>query len=239
MRTGQMKLVSPVPAPMKLSEKTATLVRITAGPKIVVDRTYGNFTIQPCKPGQRFTTQKIHSARCIAGSKDSRREWEVKAEEVAEDLAMECNTNIWGIGSTVTGELIETTDGQEDLVSVRGFNGVFVSDFDEPSEEELQLAESLLAASDAILVTAGNETHDQLHNPLHIHAGFKRAAQRLGVEADWLYTIVNKNGLPDCQFCGSKMKTMSATVCATCGREQKRQLAPPQAKGNSKNNAAA
>lgn len=216
MKTGQIKLVSPIPAPMKLSEKTATLVRITGGKSIVCDRTYGNFTILPCKPGQRFIILKIRAARCVAGTKESRKEWEVTADEVAEDLAMECNSYIWGIGSDVTGEIIEGSDDDSTVTSVRGFNGVFVSEFDEPSEEELQKAEELLAGSDEILTTRGHETYDQLHSPLHIHEGWKQSAKRLGVTADWLYKVQNN---PSCPHCGAKLLMATATVCATCHRE--------------------
>jgi hypothetical protein len=237
MKTGQVKLISPVRVPLPLSEETATLVRITGGKNIIVDRTYGNFTIAACKPGQRFVAMKIRAARCTAGTKDSFKEWEVKAMEVAEDLAMECNSYIWGIGSDVTGEIIEGSDDDPTVVSVRGFNGVFVSDFDAPSEEELLKAEELLAASDEILTTRGHETHDQFHNPLHIHEGFKRAARRLGVNAEWLYQVQNT---PSCPHCGAKLLTATATVCATCHRDVIVAVsATPKGKGSQKKAAGA
>jgi hypothetical protein len=216
VKTGQVKLVSPIPVPIPLSEKTATLVRITAGPRIVCDRTYGNYTILPCKPGQRYITMKIRSARCVAGTKDSRKEWEVKADEVAEDLAMECNSYIWGIGSDVTGEIIQGSDDDPTVETVRGFNGVFVADGEEPTEEELQKAEELLAASDEILTTRAHEDWDAYKEPKSIHDGWKKAAKRLGVTADWLYRVQNN---PLCPHCGAKLLAATATVCATCGRD--------------------
>ena len=220
MKTGQIRLISPIAEPMKLSEKTATLVRITGGQNIVIDRTYGNFTIPACRPGQRFVSMKIRSARCVAGTKDSRKEWEVTAEESAEDLAMECNSYIWGIGSDVTGEIISGSDDDPTVDTVRGFNGVFVSEFDEPSEEELEMAEGLLASSDEILITRGHETHDQFHNPLHIHEGFKRAARRMGVQAEWLYRVSNN---PFCPHCASRLLSATATVCSVCHRDVAKQ----------------
>lgn len=216
MKTGQIRLVSPTPIPMKLSDKTATLVRITSGHSILVDRTYGNFTILPCKPGQRFITMKIRSARGVAGIKDNRKEWEITAEDIAEDLAMECNSYIWGIGSDITGEIISGSDDDPTVATVRGFNGIFVSDFDEPSEEELLKAEELLAASDQILVTRGHETWSQFAKPDSIHEGFKRAARRMGVKADWMFAVLNT---PLCPHCGAKLLTATASVCATCHRD--------------------
>jgi hypothetical protein len=216
MKTGQVKLVSPLPVPIKLSEKTATLVRITAGPKIVVDRTYGNYTIMPCKPGERFTIMKIRAARCVAGTKDSRKEWEVTADEIAEDLAMDCNTYIWGIGADVTGEIITGSDDDPTVQIVRGFNGVFVADGEEPTEEELEKAEELLATSDQILIERGHEDWGSFKEPRSIHEGFRRAAKRMGVQADWLYRVLNT---PLCPHCGAKLLTATATVCATCHRD--------------------
>lgn len=219
MKTGQVKLVSPIAVPIPLSIQTATLVRITGGQRIICDRTYGNYTIPPCPQGQRYIAIKIKSARASWGTKTAHGEWEVKAVEVAEDLARECNTNLWGIGADVTGEIITGSDDDPEVETVRGFNGVFVSDFDVPSEEELEIAEGLLAVSDEILTTRGHQTYDAAPNrPQDIHEGFKRAARRLGVEAAWLYKVSNN---PNCPHCGARLLMPSATVCATCGRDVK------------------
>jgi len=219
MRTGGMQLVSPRPEPLKLSEKTATLVHITTTAVTPKDRTYGMYTIPSCKPGQRFVTMKIKPARGTInyGSKQ-KSEYEITAEEIALDLARECNSEIWGIGASVTGEINENE-------LVRGFAGVFVADGEEPSEEELQQAEALLRDSDTVLVTRGHENWDQFHRPDSIHDGFKRAARRLGVDAEWLYAI---SQAPNCPHCGSKLKSPTATVCATCHRDVVPQAKAPK-----------
>ena len=210
MRTGEIKLVSPQQEPLKLSEKTATLVHITATKIVPKDRTYGMYSIPACKKGQRYVALKIRPARGTINFGAKRKmDYEITAEEIALDLARECNSEIWGIGADITGEI-------NDNEVVRGFAGVFVADGDEPSEEELEQAEALLRASDEVLVTRGHETWDQFHRPDAIHDGFKRAARRLGVDADWLYAI---SQAPDCPHCGSKLKKATATVCATCGRD--------------------
>lgn len=225
MKTGQIKIVSPIAPPIPLSPKTATLVRITGGGKLVLDRTYGNFTLPPCPEGERYIAMKIRSYRCITGSKENRREWEVTAEDAAEDLARECNNDIWGIGSEITGEILSGTGDNVEIVSVRGFNGVFVSEFDEPSEEELEVAEGLLAASDELLVSAGNRAFSERHEYKEIHAGFSRAAKRLGVDPEWLFKTLNTS---PCPHCGAKLLSKTATVCATCHRD----IVPQEASEN-------
>jgi hypothetical protein len=222
MRTGTVKLVSPKPEALKLSEKTATLVHITTAKIAPRERTYGMYSIPSCKAGQRYVALKIRPARgVIQYGAGKRSEYEITAAEIAEDLARECNSEIWGIGSDVTGEV--TTDsatGESEVV--RGFAGIFVADADEPTEDELEQAEALLASSDEILATRGHENWDQFHRPDSIHDGFKRSARRLGVNADWLYAI---SQAPNCPHCGSKLKSPTATVCATCHRD-----VPAQAK---------
>src|SRR5207253_10380702 len=85
-----------------------------------------------------------------------------------------------------------------------GFSGLFVADGQAPTAEELAQAHELLALSDSALAQRAHSDWDQFHRPDMIHAGWKRAARRLGVDADWLYTISNIASLPDCKFCGSK-----------------------------------
>jgi len=220
MRIGSQQIVSPVREPMKLSEKTATLVRITQGLPFVIDRTYGNYTIRGCKPGERYVSMKIHAARGTAGTKESFKEWEISAMDIAEDLAGDCNNYLWGIGSTVTGEIVAGSEADPTVPvttqTVRGFNGVFVSEFDEPSEQELDHAFELLRGSDEQLIAAGDKVDGQFHNPLHIHASFKAAARRQNEERDWLHTMRNT---PNCPHCGAKLLSVNATVCGTCQRD--------------------
>lgn len=220
MRIGSAQIVSPKPEPMKLSERTATLVRITQGVPFVIDRTYGNYTIRGCRPGERYVAMDIKAARGTAGTKESFKEWEISALQIAEDLAGDCNNFLWGIGSAVTGEIVSGSEADPTAPitseTVRGFNGVFVSEFDEPSEGELEKAFELLRMSDEQLIAAGDATDGQFHNPLHIHKGFKDAAKRQNEERPWLHTMKNT---PNCPHCGAKLLNAQATVCATCHRD--------------------
>jgi len=137
----------------------------------------------------------------------------IKAEDIAVDLVRQWNSDLWGIGSDVTGQVADEV--------VRGFSGVFVIDGMEPTKEELAQAHEILALSDKAMIERGQTEWDQFHRPDMIHAGWKRAARRRHYEAEWLYAISDTGALPECLWCGSKMKTKTATVCATCHREQK------------------
>jgi|SRR5579859_2176143 len=235
MRTG-VQVRPPEPAkPLAIPKETAVLVNITTVAPPTVTRTYGNYLLPACKkgrrevweagvcvsttkcePGQEYAAVRIGAARDKIDYGEKRQsQFIVHAREIAMDLASECNENIWGIGSTPTGEIVLDPDTQE-TQTVRGFAGVFVADGELPTDAELAEARELLAASDAVLVVAGHATWDQFKVPNAIHEGFKRSARRLGVDAEWLYTVAN---LPNCPHCGSKLKSAKATVCATCHRD--------------------
>lgn len=215
---GGVNVVAPTTLPIELPIETATIVNISET-AFHAERTYGTYRIEGCKPGQPYMTITVRAARGvidrgdrIPGKLNGTEQFIIKAEDIGMDLVRQWNTDLWGIGSTPTGEIA----GE----AVRGFSGVFVCDGEEPTVEELTQAQELLALSDAALAERAHSEWDQFHSPMTIHAGWKRAARRLGVDAEWLYTISNKASLPDCKFCGSKMKTATATVCATCHRDQ-------------------
>jgi hypothetical protein len=246
MKTGSTVLQPEKAQLIPIPPETATLVILSETSPGLRSRTYGNYLIPGRKKGERYAKVVIKAARCVIDLGNNQKQYFiVKADEIACDLARECNNDIWGIGSSVTGEL--TSDTNETGEVVRGFAGVFVADGPEPTDEELEKAEELLQMSDATLVERGHADWDQFHRPDMIHDGFKRAARRMGVDAEWLYKVTS--GLPDCQFCGAKMKTAKATVCATCHREQVPQngterseagdSAAPKAKGKGKQRAAA
>lgn len=227
-KTGS-SLALPEPAKvLALPTETATLVNITNVKLPIKMFTYGNYTLPfclpglqtmreadgevrtwPCEAGQEWAGMKIRAARgTIDYGEKHRNEFVIHGREIALDLARECNSDLWGIGHSVTGEL-----GDE---QVRGFAGVFLADGERPTGDELLEMRELLRLSDAALVEEGHKTWDQFGKPDYIHEGFKRAARRIGVTADWLYTIYN---VPDCPHCGSKLKSAMATVCATCHRD--------------------
>lgn len=207
-----------VPAmPIALPIATATLVNITET-AFSAERTYGTYRIEGCKPGQPYTTSVIAARRGIIDKGDripgrlqGTEQFAIEAIAIGEDLVRTWNTDIWGIGSTATGEVANE--------QVRGFAGVFVADSLEPTEEELGIAREILNLSDRALADCAHRDWDQFHRPDMIHAGWKRAMRRLDLDAEFLYTISNIASLPDCPHCGSKLKTMTAKVCATCHRD--------------------
>lgn len=225
-----MKLGTNIPAinpvlPIELPEETATLVNISESP-FHAERTYGTYRIEGRSPNEPYVTKVIAARRGLIDQGDNSwsrqlgkstpdlknvQQFVIKAEDIGMDLVRQWNSDLWGIGSSITGQVMSET--------VRGFAGVFVADGVEPTAEELAQAHQLLAASDSALAERAHSEWDQFHNPQMIHAGWKRAARRLGVDAEWLYTISNIASLPNCAFCGSKMKTATATVCAACHRD--------------------
>lgn len=218
MKTGSVIATFTPETPIVLPPEKAVIVNISEQ-AFAAERTYGVYRIEACKPGQPFTTLVI-SARPGVIDKPERKpgklagteQFPIKAEDIAVDLVRQWNSDIWGIGSTVTGQVAQE--------QVRGFSGVFVCEGMEPTAEELATAHEILALSDKALAERASSDWDQFHRPDMIHAGWKRAARRLGIDAEFLYTISNIASLPECKFCGSKMKTATATVCAICHREQ-------------------
>jgi hypothetical protein len=215
-----VRISTPRTGAIPIPDESALIVNISES-AYYAERTFGSYRIEARKPGERFSTLIVHAVRNVVdqgdrglGSKDpykNTQQFITSAIDVGVDLVRGWNTDIWGIGSTPTGEVA----GE----SVRGFAGTFVADDLVPTEEELELATQLLAASDAQLTERAHAEWDQFHSPQTIHMGWKRAANRLGVDAPWLYTIIDKRALPDCPHCGSKLLTRTATVCSVCHRD--------------------
>ena len=246
MKLGQaIPIFAPV-LPIELPEESATLVSIVDTP-FRGERTYGVYTI--CGVG-RCKCDPKDSNRCLSGDgyimkiikprrgmidmgdnnwtarKPGQKEPDLKnvqqfvvhAEDIASDLVREWRSDLTGIGATPTGEV----EGQV----VNGFTGVFIADGARPTDEELAQARQLLASCDNALIMEGDREWDQFHEPKSIHDSYKRAARRQKVDRPWLYTVVTQASLPDCPHCGSKLKTATASVCATCHRDVKAANAP-------------
>lgn len=233
---GGVTLVAPITQAIEIPDETALLVNISES-AFYGERTHGTYRIEGCKPGESYSTLVVTARRGVidmgerpAGVRDSfknTQQFIIHAEDIGVDLVRGWNTDLWGIGSTTTGQIA----GE----AVRGFAGVFVADGVVPTEQELEQARELLAASDAALAERAHAEWDQFHSPQTIHASWKRAARRLGVDAEWLYSIRNSAALPDCPHCGSKLKTMTAKVCATCHRDVVPvDASEPKAKGGRK-----
>jgi hypothetical protein len=227
-KTGSAIALPEPTKPLVLPVETATLVNITNIKLPIAMFTYGNYTIpfcrpgiqtmrdvegnvdvRECEPGEEWAAMKIQAARgTIDYGEQHRNEYVIHGREIALDLARMCNSDLTGFDSDQMGNVNDE--------KAQSFAGIFLADGDEPTQEELLEMRDLLRMSDGVLVAAGHRAWDQFGKPDVIHEGYKRAARRLGVTADWLYSIYN---VPDCPHCGSKLKSATATVCATCHRD--------------------
>lgn len=232
-RIGSSITLPEAPKPVALPLHTATIVNITDTSLPIRQFTYGNYSVPvcergfqtlrhmdghveriPCEIGDEWAAAKVGAARLTINYGDKRtQESVIEPRDICLDISRQCNGDIWGLGND--------TLGDETVEAVRGFMGVFVADGDIPTEQELIEMRDILRLADVALVQEGHKTWDQFGKPDYIHEGFKRAARRIGVQADWLYTIYN---MPDCPHCGSRLKSTTATVCATCHRDVKPQL---------------
>jgi hypothetical protein len=218
-------IAAPITSALPVPDETAMLVNISES-SFATERTYGTYSIRGCKASEPYVTHAIHARRGVIdmgdrppGGRDpfkNTNQFIIHAEEIGVDLVRGWNTDIWGIGSTPFGEVAQEV--------VRGFAGVFVADGLEPTAEELEQATNLLSLCDKALAEQAHMEWDQFHEPKTIHMGWKRAARRLGVDAPWLYTIVDARSLPDCPHCGAKLLTKTATVCSVCTRD----VVPPE-----------
>lgn len=246
-KVGSALALPEPPKPLVLPVETAALINITNVRLPIYQTTYGNYTLpfvrqgfqtmreedgtitsRRCEPGEEWAGMRIKAARGVIdrgpNPKQDRMEFVIHAREIALDLCRQCNSDIWGIGHSITGLNAEETEGRNEMVPnfeesgeiVRGFSGVFLADADEPTTQELLEMRELLRLSDATLKEEGDRTWDEFKKPAFMHEGFKRAARRLGLDAEWLYSIKN---VPDCPHCGSKLRSAKASVCATCGRD--------------------
>ena len=128
MKIGTRVPVNPVTAALEIPDETVVLVNISES-RYSAERTYGNYSIDACKPGIAYTTQEVHARRLVADMGDrytnkrdpfkNTQQWIAHAEDIAEDLVREWNSDIWGVGSSITGEIADSP--------VRGFAGVFES----------------------------------------------------------------------------------------------------------------
>ena len=229
MNVGKRPGLTGKAKPMPIPEESATVVNIVKEAPPMIARTYGNFTIhgcvagrqqlwdrsalvmdRECEPGEEWAGERVHAARAVVdfGKEFPRNEFIVHAVDIANDLALNCNGDLWGIGSTVTGEV--------DGAAVRGFAGVFVCSGDLPTAEELQTARGLLRSSDHELISRGHKEFAQF-GPSGIQAlsdSFKHAARRQRVEAEWIFDVKD---LPNCPACAAQLRSPKAAVCSACG----------------------
>jgi uncharacterized protein with PIN domain len=167
-----------------------------------------------CEPGQEWAGVRIHAARMVRKYDKGMPDVEdiVHAKDIANDVCLECNSDLWGIGSTITGEI---AGGRK----VRGFVGIFSISGDAPTAEELAEARKQLRLCDKHFVTEGNKTFAKF-GPAGIAAisdSFKVAAERTNQKPAWMFSMEDE--LPNCPHCGAQLLMPTATVCSKCQRD--------------------
>lgn len=169
---------------------------------------------RPCEAGEEWAGIRIHAARMVRKYDKGMPDVEdiVHAKDIANDICLECNSDLWGIGSTITGEI---AGGQQ----VRGFVGIFIISDDQPTAAELAEGRKQLRQCDRHFVAQGNKTFAKFgpSGISHVSDSFKAAAERIGQKPDWMYGVNDE--MPNCPHCGSQLRTPTASVCATCHRD--------------------
>ncbi len=174
-----------------MNRETAYIANITEQ-QWMAQRTYGNFVVQPCPPGQAYALTAVGAREGIVDLGDKRTlNFPISAREVAEDVAREINSD-GGDGS---------------------FFGVFVCAGERPTEPELAQARAKLEEFYKRLVYVADQEWERTHNYMMISDVQRRAARWLGVEKDWAY---DPKPMVDCPACGSKVKP-GVAVCRACG----------------------
>ncbi len=174
-----------------MNRETAYIGNIT-DQQWMAQRTYGNFVVQACPPGQAYALTAVGAREGTIDLGDKRTlNFPISARDVAEDIAREINSD-GGDGS---------------------FFGVFVCGGERPTEPELAQARAKLEEFYKRQVYIADQEWERTHNYMMISDVQRRGARWLGVEKDWAY---DPKPMVDCPACGSKVKP-GVAVCRACG----------------------
>lgn len=171
-----------------LGRSIVNLCNIAEDPWVVF-RTYGRISVEGKKPGERYSLTPLTSQKDAIKIGDvSKVDLIIPASAIAEDIA-----------NSVNGD-----GGTEEQPS---FHGVFICSGDEPTEEELRVAEEKLAKFYRFLVSMADASWSRQHDYRHISDIQRRAAKYLHLEREWLYEIKT---MTECPACGGKMPVGAA-----------------------------
>ena len=195
--TAPRRVRNPIPARYIDAITSACVFLINISSQAwVIGRTYGNYSIPGCQPGQKFTSTPIHGRieTMDVGDQTSTQQL-TEAGDIAADLAGHCN------------EGILTEEGSE------SFMGVFVSDSKTPPAALLaEMQERLNAFYDGQIRLA-DLFHDDPHGHKNISGLHRRAAKIRNQTRPWTYEPTN---MISCPACGSNVKA-GVSVCRECG----------------------
>jgi hypothetical protein len=201
------------------------LVNITQK-RWLLNRSYATYWIAGKQRGEKFFSTVIAPATAwrdagFGGEPFSVRRFETtkgwkpkgspityRAREIGKDLCREINGDLPGLQVTDVNSEADT-DGPR----IQKFMGVFMSDTQVPSQEELDTNVAKLRAYYAALISEGNMIYERTRDYRMISALCHAACRELEIETDWHQNLLDRK---DCPGCGSKV-LRSAALCPKCG----------------------
>lgn len=198
------------------------LINIT-GKRWLLNRTYATYWISGKRRAEEFASTVIAPATAwrdagFGGEPFSVRKfangWKPKgapityrAREIAKDLCREINGDLPGLQVTDVNSEADT-DGPR----IQKFMGVFISDTQAPTSDDLASAVGKLKTYYAALVSEGNLIFERTKDYRMISALCHQACRELEIETDWHQNLLDRK---NCPGCGSKVFS-SAARCPQC-----------------------
>lgn len=156
-----------------------------------IHRSYGTYQVRGRVADEPYALIPVGGTRAVMDLGDKRTmDVPITAHEVAQDLCREINA-----------------DGGED-----SFFGVFATQGDKPSDDELSEARQRLEVFYRSMVAVADREWERSHSYLFINDVQRRAAGYLGLEKEWFYQARETS---DCPGCGEKVRA-GVAVCKTC-----------------------
>jgi ribosomal protein L32 len=155
-------------------------------------RTYGNYTIKACEPGEEYSMTEITPRRGVMDFGDKHIvDFPIMPEEIAADLAREINAD----------------------AGDNSFLGVFVCGPDGPTKQELVQAHARLDLFYDTCIQAGDVEWQRSHQIIMIPDLFKRAAKIRRQKREWALGV---QPTFECPGCGENLRP-NVAVCKGCG----------------------
>jgi hypothetical protein len=172
---------------------------------------FGNFTIEPCKPGEEYELTEINDRISVMDVGEKHRtEQAVGALDIAHDLVRMINENAGG-----------GADGKG------GYMGVFVCKGSKPTKEELAAAHEKMRAFAEHYVHIADDEYARFGRPAFIPDFARFCATYLKREKEWNVDTSVYVACPGCQK-GISPKAVRCPYCQAVIDEQKARKLYPQ-----------
>src|ERR1051325_307894 len=188
-------------------KERVTIVNINHEPIPLIFRTYhAPYQIKSPGPDEEYALTVIHWRRAYIdgeddepGRNETRSEFIIGAQEIADDLCREINANIVGARG---------------LLGTTSFWGLFVAKGDTPTREELDEAQRKLKLVMSNLVQMGDIEWSRYHRYELVPDTCRMAARFLKLEKEWAYVDVSQSA--ECPACGMKLPHKDVAICRSC-----------------------